>query len=97
MRKVGLSRTCLQWTRCDCSAERAWISPVFLRTPRKWNVPPPPDSRLPRNAGASYIHDLQATMPDVFGVDHTALTHVHRDRRFRLTEVHGHLVKDLPA
>ena len=97
IRQIGLLRTCLRWTRCDCSAARAWISPVFLRTLKKWNVSPPPASRRPRNAGASYIRDLQATMLHLLGIDHTALTHVHQSRRSRLTDVHGHVVKDLLA
>jgi uncharacterized protein (DUF1501 family) len=47
--------------------------------------------------GAVHVHDLQATMLHLLGVDHTALTHVHQGRRFRLTDVHGHIVKELLA
>ena len=47
--------------------------------------------------GAVHVHDLQATMLHLLGIDHTALTHVHQGRRFRLTDVHGHVVKDLLA
>jgi uncharacterized protein (DUF1501 family) len=47
--------------------------------------------------GAVHVHDLQATILHLMGIDHTALTHVHQGRRFRLTDVHGHVVRDLLA
>jgi len=47
--------------------------------------------------GAVHVHDLQATILHLMGIDHTALTHVHQGRRFRLTDVHGHVVKNLLA
>ncbi len=47
--------------------------------------------------GAVHVHDLQATLLHLLGMDHTALTHVHQGRRFRLTDVHGHVVKPLLA
>lgn len=47
--------------------------------------------------GAVHVHDLQATILHLMGVQHTSLTHVHQGRRFRLTDVHGHVVKDLLA
>jgi hypothetical protein len=31
------------------------------------------------------------------GIDHTRLTHRFQGRRFRLTDVHGHVVDDLLA
>jgi hypothetical protein len=31
------------------------------------------------------------------GIDHTRLTHRFQGRHFRLTDVHGHVVKDLLA
>lgn len=47
--------------------------------------------------GAVHVHDLQATILHLMGVDHTALTYLHQGRRFRLTDVHGHVVKELLA
>jgi hypothetical protein len=41
------------------------------------------------------IHDLHATILRCFGVDHTKLTYRYQGRRFRLTDVSGHVVKDL--
>jgi hypothetical protein len=45
--------------------------------------------------GAVHVHDLQATILHLLGIDHTRLTYMHQGRRFRLTDVHGHLVQDL--
>jgi hypothetical protein len=50
-----------------------------------------------RTPGAVHVHDLQATILHLMGVNHTALTHVHQGRRFRLTDVHGHVIHDLLA
>jgi len=42
-----------------------------------------------------HVHDLQATMMHLMGVDHTKFTHKHQGRRFRLTDVSGHVVHDM--
>jgi Protein of unknown function (DUF1501) len=47
--------------------------------------------------GAVHVHDLQATILHLLGIDHERLTFKLQGRRFRLTDVHGHLVKDLLA
>jgi hypothetical protein len=44
-----------------------------------------------------HVHDLQATILHCLGVDHTRLTYRYMGRYFRLTDVHGHVVKDLLA
>jgi hypothetical protein len=44
-----------------------------------------------------HVHDLQATILHLKGVDHSALTYLHQGRRYRLTDVHGHVVKELLA
>ena len=44
-----------------------------------------------------HIHDLNATILSLLGIDHTRLTYRHQGRDFRLTDVHGHVVKDLIA
>lgn len=41
------------------------------------------------------IHDLHATMLHLLGVDHKLLTYHFGGRDFRLTDVHGHVVKDV--
>lgn len=47
--------------------------------------------------GAVHVHDLNATILHQLGVDHTKLTYRYQGRDFRLTDVHGHVVKDLLA
>ncbi|GAA3562118.1 DUF1501 domain-containing protein [Snuella lapsa] len=42
-----------------------------------------------------HVHDLQATVMHLMGVDHTKFTYKHQGRRFRLTDVSGHVVHDL--
>jgi uncharacterized protein (DUF1501 family) len=40
-----------------------------------------------------HIHDIQATLLHCLGVDHTRLTYKFQGRHFRLTDVHGNVVK----
>lgn len=47
--------------------------------------------------GAVHVHDLQATILHLLGLDHERLTYLFQGRRFRLTDVHGHVVRDLLA
>ena len=42
-----------------------------------------------------HVHDFQATMLHLLGVDHEKLIFKHQGRRFRLTDVSGHVVKEL--
>jgi len=44
-----------------------------------------------------HIHDIQATLLHCLGVDHTKLTYKFQGRWFRLTDVHGNVVKPLLA
>lgn len=44
-----------------------------------------------------HVYDLQATILHCLGLDHERLTFLHQGRHFRLTDVHGHVVKDLLA
>jgi hypothetical protein len=43
------------------------------------------------------VHDVQATMLHLMGVDHEQLTYRFQGRRFRLTDVHGKVVRQLLA
>jgi hypothetical protein len=45
--------------------------------------------------GAVHVHDLQATLLHLLGVDHAQLTFKYQGRHYRLTDVHGHVVKDI--
>ena len=40
-----------------------------------------------------HVHDLQATLLHLLGFDHTKLTHRFQGRDYRLTDVHGKVVK----
>jgi hypothetical protein len=46
---------------------------------------------------AVHIHDLHATMLHCLGIDHTKLTYKFQGRHYRLTDVHGNVVKELLA
>ena len=43
----------------------------------------------------SSIHDLNATILHLLGLDHTRLTYQHNGVDRRLTDVHGHVLRDL--
>ena len=43
------------------------------------------------------VHDLHATMLNQLGIDHTRLTYRHQGRDFRLTDVHGKVIKPILA
>ncbi|MFM8549670.1 MAG: DUF1501 domain-containing protein [Verrucomicrobiota bacterium] len=42
-----------------------------------------------------HIHDMQATLMHLFGINHEGLLFRYQGRQFRLTDVHGHVVKDI--
>lgn len=44
-----------------------------------------------------HMHDLHATLLHLMGLDHKRLTYRYSGRDFRLTDVHGHLVKEILA
>ena len=44
-----------------------------------------------------HVHDLQATILHLLGLDHTRLTYKSQGRDFRLTDVSGEVVKQLLA
>ena len=44
-----------------------------------------------------HIHDLNATILHQLGIHHEQLTYRHQGRDFRLTDVHGRVIKDLLA
>ena len=44
-----------------------------------------------------HIHDFHATLLHLLGIDHERLTYKFQGRRYRLTDVHGKLVKGLVA
>ncbi|HSI33261.1 MAG: DUF1501 domain-containing protein [Phycisphaerae bacterium] len=44
-----------------------------------------------------HVHDHQATILHLLGIDHERLTYRYQGRQFRLTDVHGHVVKGVLA
>ncbi len=42
-----------------------------------------------------HVHDLHATLLHLLGVDHERLTYFFQGRRFRLTDVHGKVIRPL--
>jgi hypothetical protein len=44
-----------------------------------------------------HVHDLHATILNQLGIDHEKLTYKFQGRQFRLTDVHGHVVKEILA
>jgi hypothetical protein len=47
--------------------------------------------------GRVHMHDLHATILHQLGLDHEKLTYRFAGRDFRLTDVHGHVVKEILA
>ncbi len=45
--------------------------------------------------GGVHVHDLQATILHLLGIDHERLTFPFQGRQFRLTDVHGRVVKEI--
>ncbi len=44
-----------------------------------------------------HVHNFQATLLHLLGIDHERLTFKHQGRRYRLTDVHGEVVHDILA
>ena len=44
-----------------------------------------------------HVHDFHATILHLMGIDHTKLTYRHAGRDYRLTDVHGNVVRDILA
>ena len=43
------------------------------------------------------MHDWHATLLHLLGMNHERLTYRHDGRDFRLTDLHGHVVKEIMA
>lgn len=55
----------------------------------------PKPSKETWTPGSMHIHDLNATILHLLGIDHKRLTYRYQGRDFRLTDVHGHVMHDL--
>ena len=47
--------------------------------------------------GGVHVHDFNATLLHLMGIDHERLTYKYQGRRFRLTDVHGEIIDDILA
>ena len=65
------------------------IKPAELRRVRR--------SRYERRVNPVHVHDFQATLLHLLGIDHERLTFRFQGRDFRLTDVHGQVVSGLLA
>jgi hypothetical protein len=45
--------------------------------------------------GMVHVHDLQATVLHLLGLEHTRLTFRFQGRDYRLTDVHGRVVREI--
>ena len=61
------------------------------------NTLSPQPSKESWTPGTLHIHDLNATILHLLGIDHKKLTYRYQGRDFRLTDVHGHVMHDLIA
>ena len=52
-------------------------------------------SKHQQDSNAVHVHDLQATIMHLLGINHRELTFRYQGRRFRLTDVHGHVIHEL--
>ena len=50
-----------------------------------WNV----------TADPVHVHDMQATILQLCGIDHTRLTFRYQGRQYRLTDVHGNIIQPI--
>jgi arylsulfatase A-like enzyme len=44
-----------------------------------------------------HVHDWQATILHMLGIDHERLTYRYQGRQFRLTDVHGKVISEILA
>ena len=61
------------------------------------NTMTPQPSKEHWTPGTMHIHDLNATILHLLGIDHKQLTYRYQGRDFRLTDVHGHVIHDLTS
>ena len=47
--------------------------------------------------GSVHVHDIQATILHLLGLDHERLTYRYSGRDFRLTDVHGKVIQAILA
>jgi hypothetical protein len=72
-----------------------WFAGANVKTGMAYGATDPIGLRAAENK--VHVHDLHATILHMLGMDHKALTYFHNGRDDRLTDVSGHVVKDILA
>ena len=62
-----------------------------------WRTVLPMISAIARRRSAVHPHDVNATLLHLLGLDHTKLTYRYSGRDFRLTDVHGEVLREIIA
>ena len=72
-----------------------WMAGGGIRAGTTWGA----SDELGFNVAADgvHVHDFQATLLHLLGIDHQRLTYRYQGRRFRLTDVHGEVVNGVLA
>ena len=70
-----------------------------MSTLQEWlgSKPEPDELGYFPEEGALHVRDLHATVLHLLGLDHERLTFRYAGRDFRLTDVHGNVVKSILA
>ncbi len=74
---------------------RAMEDPSFLHTGQFYGKPDELGDGLAKDP--VHVHDFNATILHLLGIDHERLTFRYQGRQFRLTDVHGKVVKGVLA
>ena len=94
---VGVSTLFIRFGGCDlrcgwCDSPHTWKPAARCRLEQ---APGSAEFREVENPVA--VHDIQATILHLAGIDHERLTYRYSGRDFRLTDVHGSVVHDILA
>ena len=73
----------------------AWLAGAGVKAPFTFGATDEFGYRAVENR--VHVHDLHATILHLLGLDHERLTYRYAGRDFRLTDVHGHVVRDIIA
>lgn len=77
------------------NAFSVWMAGAGIRGGLTWGSTDELGYKYLNDGQQVHVHDLHATMLATFGIDHTKLTYRSQGRDFRLTDVHGHVVKGI--
>jgi len=73
----------------------SWLAGAGVRGGTTWGSSDEHGVRVGENG--VHVHDLHATILHLLGIDHERLTYRHSGRDFRLTDVHGRVVREILA